>query len=50
MARNEKTSKSEPSLAATVLSGEIKPTPRQVLSLAASVLTHTPDRLKKSGK
>jgi len=49
MAKNEETSSKIATLAAKVLSGQIKhPTPAQLKSLAASALTQTPD--KKKGK
>lgn len=44
MANNEKTSPAVATLAAKVLSGEIKPTLEQAKTLAASVLTQAPDR------
>lgn len=48
MAKNEKSSSKVASLASKVLSGEVKPTPAQARSLAASVLTQKPD--KKTSK
>ena len=44
MANNEKTSPAVATLAAKVLSGEIIPTVQQAKTLAASVLTQTPDK------
>lgn len=46
MAKNEKTSPAVSTLAAKVLSGEIKPTLAQAKTLAASVLTQAPDRVE----
>lgn len=43
----ETTSSKVATLAAKVLSGEIKPTPTQAKTLAASVLTQAPDKTKK---
>jgi hypothetical protein len=48
MAKNEKTSKRVATLASKVLSGEKKPTAKEAKTLAASVLTQSPD--KKKGK
>jgi hypothetical protein len=49
MAKNEQTSKPVATLASQILSGEIaKPTHAQILTIAASVLTQTPD--KKPGR
>lgn len=47
MGKNEKSSKRMSSLAAKVLSGDRKPTRKEIKSLAAAVLTQTPDRPKK---
>jgi len=44
MAKNEKTSNKVASLASKVLRGEIKPSSKQVKTLAGSVLTQSPDR------
>ena len=44
MAKNEQTSKPVAKLAAQVLSGQVKPTPKQVLTLAGAVLTQAPDK------
>ena len=48
MAKNEKTSPHVAKLASKVLSGEKKPTAKEIKTLAASVLTQAPD--KKKGK
>jgi hypothetical protein len=48
MAKNEQTSPKLATLASKVLSGDKKPTPKEVKSLAAALLTQTPD--KKKGK
>lgn len=48
MAKNEKTSSKVATLASKVLSGEKKPTTADAKTLAASVLTQSPD--KKKGK
>ncbi len=47
MAKNERTSSRVSTLASKVLSGEVKPTPSQAKTLAASVLTQAPDKTKK---
>lgn len=44
MAKNEKTSKQVATLASKVLSGDKKPTLKDAKTLAASVLTQTPDK------
>jgi hypothetical protein len=44
MPNNEQTSKPVAKLASQVLSGEKKPTQKEILSLAASVLTQAPDK------
>jgi hypothetical protein len=44
MANNEKTSPKVATLSGKVLSGEIKPTPAQVKTLAGAVLTQAPDK------
>jgi hypothetical protein len=50
MAKNEKTSKKIAKLASEVLSGKKKPTAKEAKSLAASVLTQSPDKPKKKKK
>lgn len=47
MSKNEKSSPKVATLAARVLSGDKKPTPKEILTLAASVLTQTPDKKPK---
>ncbi len=47
MPKNEKTSKQVASLASKVLAGNKKPTLAQAKTLAASVLTQTPDKKRK---
>jgi hypothetical protein len=47
MARNEKTSSKVAALASKVLSGDKKPTAKEVKSLAAAALTQAPDRRRK---
>lgn len=46
MGKNEKTSKEMATLAAKILAGK-KATKKEILSLAAGVLTQTPDKRKK---
>lgn len=46
MAKNEKSSAALASLAAGVLSGNIKPTQQQIAKLAGSVLTQAPNKKK----
>lgn len=47
MGKNEKTSSKVATIASKVLSGEKTPTKAEVKSLAASVLTQTPDKKKR---
>jgi len=47
MAKNEKTSPKVATLASLVLSGEKKPTPKEILTLAGAALTQTPDKKGK---
>ncbi len=44
MAKNEKSSSKVSTLASKVLSGDVKPTPAQTRTPAASVLTQSPDK------
>lgn len=48
MSQNEQTSAKVATLASQVLSGDKKPTQKEILTLAASVLTQTPDKKKRS--